>query len=431
MSSIANSSLMREAELITKRIGSWVRESAVYAAARRIRRCLWEVKKEIKERKAPEKRVITLYPVGPPKGRVLFSYIIDGFLLEPGTPIPKRHTNIWQSLKMVETFVELGYEVDVIHWTNTRFIPNGNYSFLVDVRRNLERLAPLLNKDCTKIMHCDTAHILFHNAAEAKRLLELQERRGVTLQPRRFEMPNLGIEHADYATSVGNDFTVDTFKYANKKNFRLPHPCGLMLDWPKREWNQCQNNFLWFSSGGFVHKGLDLALEAFSKMPECHLTVCAPVAVDREKDFVGAYYKELYETRNIKTVGWVDVDSSKFIDIIAACAVMLHLSCAEGGGAAVKMCMHAGLIPVVSYESGVDVHDFGFTLKDCSVANIINTIRHIMTLSQNELQNRSRKAWKFARRCHTRENFAREYRKVILEIIAERQTLNRKRIEHV
>jgi glycosyltransferase involved in cell wall biosynthesis len=429
MSSIANSSLMREVELIRRRIGSFVRDSTAYASARRIRRCLWEIRKEIRERGAPEKRVITLCPVGPPKGRVLFSYIINGFLLEPDAPISKRHTNIWQSLKMAETFVELGYEVDVIHWTNTSFVPNGNYSFLVDVRRNLERLAPLLNKDCTKIMHFDTTHILFHNAAEAKRLLELQERRGVTLQPRRFEMPNLGIEHADYATSVGNNFTIGTFKYANKKVFRLPQPCGILLDWPKRKWDQCHKHFLWFSSGGLVHKGLDLALEAFSQMPDCHLTVCAPV--DREKDFVRAYYKELYETRNIKTVGWVDVDSSKFTDIIAACAVMLHLSCSEGGGAAVKMCMHAGLIPVVSYESSVDVHDFGFILKDCSVASIINIIRHITKLSQNELQNRSRSAWKFARRCYTMANFAREYRNVILAIIAERQTINRKRIKHV
>ena len=59
-----------------------------------------------------------------------------------------------------------------------------------------------------KIMHLDTAHILFHNAAEANRLLQLQGRRGVTLKVRRFEMPNLGIEHADYATATGNDFVV-------------------------------------------------------------------------------------------------------------------------------------------------------------------------------------------------------------------------------
>ncbi|MCP5007511.1 MAG: glycosyltransferase [Planctomycetes bacterium] len=348
---------------------------------------------------------------------VLFSYIIDGFILEPGSPIPNKHTNYWQSVRMAKTFVELGYEVDVIHWTNDRFIPEKNYSFFVDVRHNMERLAPLLTKDCVKIMHFDVAHILFHNTAEVKRLLQLQQRRGVTLQPRRFENLNFGIEHADYVTTVGNDFVVDTLKYAKKKIYRLPSPCVIMLDWQKKVWGQCRKHFLWFSSGGLVHKGLDLALEAFREMPDCHLTVCAPV--EREKDFVRAYHEELYETSNITTVGLIDVDSSKFREITANCSAMVNLSCSEGGGASVKTCMHAGLIPIVSYESGVDVHDFGVLLKSCSISNIKNAITHIATLPQNELEERARKAWEFARQYYTRGNFTKEYRKVILEIVAD------------
>lgn len=377
----------------------------------------------IREKRDPKNRMLTFCPEGTSQGRVLFSYIIDGFLLKPGEPVPNGHTNIWQTMKMVETFVELGYEVDVIHWTNNSFVPKEEYSFFVDVRRNLERLAPLLNKECVKIMHLDTAHILFHNAAEAKRLLKLQERRGVTLQPRRYETPNLGIEHADYATTGGNDFTISTFKYANKKIFRLPGPCAIMLDWPRKEWDQCRKHFLWFSSGGLVHKGLDLALEAFREMPDCHLTVCAPV--DQEEDFKRVYYKELYETSNIKTLGWVDVNSSKFRDIITNCCAMVNLSCSEGGTPSVKTCMHAGLIPIVSYESGVDVEEFGFVLRDCSIANIKKIIRHITRLSQNELEERAKSTWKFARRYHTRENFAKEYRKAILEIIDEVQVRER------
>ena len=398
---------------------SFVRNSTLYDIARGVRKCWREFDKGLRKRKAPEKKVITLYPEGHSRGRVLFSYIINGFLLEPGASIPKTHTNIWQSLKMAETFVELGYEIDVIHYTNQSFVPRGNYSFFVDVRHNLERIAPLLNTDCVKIMHLDTANILFHNAAGAKRLLELQERRGITLRPRRFEMPNFGMEHADYATTTGNDFTVKSFNYANKNIYKLPSPCGITLDFTEKNWDQCRRNFLWFSSSGLVHKGLDLALEAFLDMPDCHLTVCAPL--DRDQDFVRAYHKELYETDNIHTVGWVDIDSSQFRDITANCVATVHLSCAEGGAPSVKMCMHAGLIPIVSYESGVDVDDFGFTLKDCSIANIASVIRQITTLSENELQKRAQSSWKFSRSHYTRKNFAKEYRRVILEIIAETQ----------
>ena len=161
---------MRDLSLTKRKIKTGFRDSTAYSVALGIRRGLKEVRKEIGQRTAPDKKVVFLYPEGTRRGKVLFSYIIDGFLLEPGAFIPKTHTNIWQSLKMAETFVKLGYEVHVIHYTNRGFVPKEAYSYFVDVRHNLERLSPLMNKDCVKIMHLDTASILFHNAAGAKRL---------------------------------------------------------------------------------------------------------------------------------------------------------------------------------------------------------------------------------------------------------------------
>ena len=388
-----------------------------YVVLQKMRGFLREVRKETKERNSPERQVITLSPEGPLRGSVLFSYIIGGFFFESDRLIPNKHTNIWQSLKMAQTFMELGYEVDVIHWTNKDFVPTKKYSFFVDVRRNLERLAPLLNKDCVKIMHLDTAHILFHNAAESNRLLQLQHRRGVTLKPKRFEMPNLGIEYADYATATGNDFVVDTFAYARKKTFKLPSPCAINMDKSQKNFQECRARFLWFSSSGLVHKGLDLALEAFAGLPDYHLTICAPI--EGEKDFVETYHKELYETPNISTIGWVDIDSEQFRQIASSCVAIVHLSCSEGGAPSIKTCMHAGLIPVVSYESGVDVHDFGYCLTDCSIEKIIEVIHMISALSNKELEEKSSKVWEFARRHYTRDNFSNEYRRVILEIIQE------------
>ena len=383
---------------------------------REFRQCLRRAKAEASQKKKSDKKLVPLVPQRQTRGRVLFSYIIDGFLLTPGKPVPNRHTNIWQSLKMAETFLERGYAVDVISYRNQDFVPSVDYEVIVDVRRNLERLAPLLSSECLKIMHLDTANILFHNAAGARRVLQLQQRRGITLRQRRYEAPNRGLECADHATIIGGDFAASTFEYAKKKLYRLPTPCGVMYDWPDRKWADCRKSFLWFSSGGLVHKGLDLALEAFVDMPDYRLTVCAPL--EQEPDFVDAFKKELYETENIRTVGWVDVESSRFRKIIASCGAMLHLSCSECGGTAVKMCMHAGLVPIVSYESGVDVDGFGFMLEECSLAKIKETIGHVATLPQHELEERARKAWGLARQNYTRENFAAAYRRFVSEITA-------------
>jgi glycosyltransferase involved in cell wall biosynthesis len=360
---------------------------------------------------------VSLKPSGRPKGHVLFSYMIEGFVLDPNDPKLKSHTCYWQSVQMAKTFQELGYCVDVIDYRNQSFQPEKDYSVVVDLGHNLERFAPLACKDCLKISHADTAHLLFHNAAEATRLLALQQRRGVTLLPRRFEPPHRGIEHADCITTSGNEFTIGTYRYANKPIYPLPVPVAAQFPWPEdKDWNACRNRFLWLSSFGMVHKGLDLALEAFAEMPDCHLTICAPV--EHEKDFQQAYRKELYETPNIHTEGWVAADGERLREIVHSCVGLVYTTCSEGGGASAIECMHMGLIPIVSREASVDAHDFGFLLNECTVSEIKAAVRTVSSLPIAELKFRARNAWEYARAHHTREKFAEEYRRVVLQILS-------------
>ena len=112
-------------------------------------------------------------------------------------------------------------------------------------------------------------------------------------------------------------------------------------------------------------------------------------------------------------IGWVDVSSSLFTDITDKCVGVIYPSCSEGGGGSVINCMHAGLIPIVSYESSVDIDDFGIYLNNCSVEEIKRSVRMVSNQSAEKLKKMSRKAWDFARTNHTRDRFAKEYRKVI------------------
>ena len=361
-------------------------------------------------------RMVSLKPEGTPRGRVLLSYVLDGFLVDRDRLSASHpaywHTNAWEARQMAQTFLDLGYEVDAISWLNRMFVPKTRYAAFVDVRHNMERLAPLLGKDCLKIMHIDCAHLAFLNAAESRRLLELQRRRGVTLRPRRFEPPNLAIEHADCATMLGNDFTYSTYQYAGKPIYRVPLPAGQTYPWPEdKDWQACSKTYLWLGSGGLVHKGLDRALEAFAGLPDFRLIVCGPV--DEEEDFKRAFRRELYETRNIETVGWVDVAGPKFQELTRRAAGVIYPSCSEGQCGSVITCMHAGLIPVISYESGVDVDGFGSLLADSSVAEIQAAVRQISHLPVEALQRHSRTAWETARAKYTRENYARTYREIV------------------
>jgi glycosyltransferase involved in cell wall biosynthesis len=118
-------------------------------------------------------------------------------------------------------------------------------------------------------------------------------------------------------------------------------------------------------------------------------------------------------------LGWVDSTSPKFFEIAKNCVGLVSPSCSEGQSGAVVTCPHAGLIPITSYESGVDVESgFGVTLKNCSVEEIKNAIRRVSSLPPQQLKRMARKAWEFARVNHTRERFAAEYSKIVAEIMA-------------
>lgn len=361
-------------------------------------------------------QVVSLKPEKSSRGNVLLSYRLEPFLTKMDELLLNNHHNYWRSRQIAKTFLQIGYCVDVIDFRNMTYVPQKDYAFFIDVRHNLERLTPWFTKECIKIFYIDTAHILFHNAAECQRLLNLQQRKGVTLCPRRYELPNRAIEHADCAITHGNAFVRDTFGYANKPIYTMPQIEHVMYPYPEdKDYEICRKSFVWLGSGGFVHKGLDLVLDAFSQMPDYQLYICGPL--EEEKDFEKVYYRELHETPNIHTVGMVDVTGPQFNEITEKCIGLIYPSCSEGGAGSVIHCMHAGIIPIISKESGIDVHDFGLMLSDCSVESIKFSLQTISNLSNEKLKYMTSTAWEEARANHSKDRFAEEYRKLIEKLI--------------
>lgn len=354
--------------------------------------------------------VVHLSPKGRVRGNVLLSYITLPFVISD--KLLDAHTNRWECREVARLFLEQGYAVDVIDWTNTTFTPKKDYHFVIDIHHNLERLSPLLPKNCVKVFHATGAHWLFQNTAEYTRLLDLQKRRGVTLIPQRIMSPSLAIEHAEVVTLLGNDFTESTYTYAKKKTYRIPLSTTHTYPSPtQKNFENAKKNFVWFGGSGMVHKGLDLVLEAFTAMPEYNLTICGKVS--NEKDFEETYYKELYQTKNIRVVGLIDPGSAEFKKICDDSIALVYPSCSEGQSGAVITTMHAGLIPIISYQSGVDTRDFGKTLKENSIEEIKKVVNEIATLSPEALQSMSLGAWEFAQKNHTRETFTEHYKNFI------------------
>jgi glycosyltransferase involved in cell wall biosynthesis len=349
------------------------------------------------------------------RGAVLVSYVVEPFGRRRAPGLFSEHTHHWESLQVARTFSALGFDVDVISYQNRLFRPRKHYSYVVDARRNLERLGSMLPDDCTRILHADTCHMLFQNAGELGRLLELQRRRGTTLQPRRVERLNQAIEHADCAVVLGNDHTMSTWGYAGKPMFPVPVSTPALYDPPEAVAGR--PSFVWLSRGGLVLKGLDRVLEAFARMPDLDLTVCAPLG--GEPDFVAAYHRELHQTPNIFTWGWTDVTGARFRQLLRRSLGIVFPSASESQSGGVLNAMHGGLIPLVTRETGVDVTPArGVVLPDPAVATIVEAVRALMRRPADELQAMRRAAWQHVRDHHTRSAFAARYRSVVEEIMA-------------
>lgn len=363
-----------------------------------------------------DERVIRLTPDIKPRGRVLLAYIIESFLIDPQDPAFRSHTHYWETRQMVNTFLELGYAVDLISYRNTRFCPDCHYDFFVSARTNFDRLSSLLNDSCKKIVHLDTAHWVTNNYNAYGRLADLVQRRGVALKNSiRLIEHTSAIENADLATILGNTFTIESYSYANKPVYRIPISSPVEYDWHNRDVNSIRRNYLWFGSGGFVHKGLDLVLELFAGLPDHQLFVCGPF--EGEKAFLKAYHRELFETGNIHPVGWVDVHGAKFRGILDQCLGILYPSCAEGGGGSVIACMHAGVIPLASYEASVDIGDNGIILAESSFPEMQNAVKHLSDRPDNELEEMAQETWRFASSVHSKASFAKKYKEFVLNVL--------------
>ena len=149
------------------------------------------------------------------------------------------------------------------------------------------------------------------------------------------------------------------------------------IKYQERDFNTAKKNFLFFASGTQVLKGLDLLLDAFSKRTDYNLIICSNVL--KEKEFVTFFHNYLFERKNIRTIGFVDINSELFASITKECAFVIHPTCSEGSVGSVIQCMRTGLIPVVTLISGIDIDESGYFIEDIRINKIIELTRQTFT----------------------------------------------------
>jgi hypothetical protein len=119
---------------------------------------------------------------------------------------------------------------------------------------------------------------------------------------------------------------------------------------------------------------------------------------------------------NIVQHGWIDVAVEDFARLTEESVALVYPSCREGQAGAVVNCMRAGLIPLVSRESGVDVNAFGACFEDSSVASVRDSVRWVASMAASDLRARSRATWDFAASRFTPRAYLTRYGEIVNSI---------------
>jgi len=359
----------------------------------------------------PGKRtVIRQEPAGKARGCAVISYITWPFVEGFDSPKMRGHTNAYEVTAMAEAYRDLGFRVEIIDCGDMTYVAPADCRVAIDIHGNLERWQGALPAGCKRILHATGPHWLFFNHAELSRLQSVQTRKGVALKPRRQVEPSSGLEVADEVVVLGNDFTRQSFLFGGKPVTRVPISSAYEFAWPgNRDFETARKKFLWVGSYGMVHKGLDLALDAFAGTPDLELTVCG--RPEKEEDFYRLYERQLLKTPNIRLHGWLDMATPDFAEIVRTHAAVIYPSSAEGGAGSVIHCMHAGMLPVCTTEASIDLGDFGVHVASGTVEAVQAACRAVAEMPASEVESRARAAYEHVRRVHTRGKFRENYRK--------------------
>jgi hypothetical protein len=345
--------------------------------------------------------------------RALLYYKTDAFT-NPGLAKDYTHTNYWESVEIANILNEMGYIVDVIDRTATRFNLEDKYSLFIgigvgDSGQHYPDIAKQI-PSAFKILYALGPEPEQSNYWVESRYVSYVFRHGVGLGKMRRTIGHVDMtevmKHTDAILTCANNYIQQTYAKFNKPIQRVylsTHP-----DLKPTHFGS-QKAFLYFGGNGNIVKGLDLAIEAITDT-NLELFICAP--------FEKEYQPKL--PPNIHLIGFIPVGSPKFNEIVSKCGYVILPSSSEGCATSVTTCMRKGLIPVVTKETGIDIGDFGYLIETCIIDVIRNKLLQISHINQFEFYRRANDTYKESFK-YTQENFTSSFKKALCQLLSKTQ----------
>ena len=356
-------------------------------------------------------------------GTVLYSYLDYPLNWSDIDARLDGHSNLWESREIARIFQELGFNIEAVAWTNKLFYPKEQYEVVFDIHTNLQNWAPFMQKETKKILHLTGSYFNFQRDAELTRVADFEARTGCLYSPKRIpqdlDLAERSHRLADACSLIGNDQTLSTYPLVYQGKISMIPVSGSKLTFIKTtadEYVPMEREFLWFYGGGAVHKGLDLVLGAFKRLPKFKLHVVAKL--ESERDFFLAYGNELLRSSNITYHGYLHPSSKKFQDIANRIVANLGPSCSEGISPAIVTCLQYGFYPIMSRHNGITLPDgAGVYLETCSIDEIEKRVFEAYEAPRDFLVEQIQSCQKFALSEYSRENFSHKMRSFLIQAL--------------
>lgn len=358
------------------------------------------------------------------RGRALLYYKTEEFFLR-GVMSNLAHPNNWESFQMAKTLNELGFIVDIIDRTATlRDVEKleDDYDLFIglgagDSGKHFIDIAKRL-ASATRVLYAMGPEPDLSNIITKKRHEEFLERfPGNEIVYRRLINDvdiNESMKHTEAIITCCNGWGIKGYEKFGKQIERVwlsSHP-SLVTNEEEISHKE-QDKFLYFGGNGNIMKGLPLAIEAFSHLPNLTLYIGAPTT---EEDFNRIMAPMISRSPNIHFVGFMNVTGADFTRISKECGYVILPSSSEGCATSVTTCMRRGLIPVVTEETGVDIRDFGYLLESIRMDYLVQRFDEIAKESREEFLRRSMATYIDSGK-YTRENFTKTFTQAVSNIM--------------
>ncbi len=221
---------------------------------------------------------------------------------------------------------------------------------------------------------------------------------------------------SDYIYCYGGSFSIGTYKEFKKIIFQIKPALSNKIKYDLNLLKRKKSNKLIYLGGsGNICKGLDLVIDSvieINQNQEVHLDIFAPGYKDLpntehdydEDDFWDIYKEKIKKYNFIKLHGFVNTESSKFLKTIEECSFNIFPASSEGAATSVLNCMRRAIIPVIPYEAGIDIEEFGIKLNSKDFSEVKETIIRCINMKKSEIVDRSMKAYQGSWE-YTPENF--------------------------